>query len=252
MKRIALFLSLILLSAPGYCAGPKENPDIKQIVKKIDNLYRSKSNISRIEMSIVTPHWQRTLSMDAWGRGTTHTFIRILSPQKEKGVATLRIGNEMWNYLPNAGKVIKIPPSMMMSSWMGSDFTNDDLVKESSLVDDYNYKLAAPDGAKAGLIYIEFIPKEDKPIVWGRILLAVREKDYIPVSEEYFDEKGKLMRVLNFSAVKKFGKRDLPSVMEMIPQNKAGHKTVITYLKADFDVQVKDDVFTLRNLQSKE
>ena len=227
------------------------NVDVETVVKKIDDLYRSESSYATLEMEIVTPHWERTLTMEAWSKGTDKTFIVITSPKKEKGVATLRIGNEMWNYLPKTNKVIKIPPSMMTASWMGSDFTNDDLVKESSMLDDYHYKFVSPEDAQEDLLYIQLIPKEDSPIVWGKIIVAVRKNDYIPVREKYFNEKGNLMRVMNFKKVKQFGDRKIPSLMEMIPQNKKGKKTVIRYLDVQFDITIREDIFSLRNLRKE-
>ena len=229
-----------------------EDLDVKKLMKEVDELYRSSSSYAELEMEIVTPHWQRTLAMRAWSIGMDQTFIRITAPKKENGVGTLRIENEMWNYLPKTNKVIKIPPSMMMSSWMGSDFTNDDLVKEFSLFEDYTYELVTVEEAEEGLIYINSIPREDLPIVWGNILIAVREKDHMPVWEKYFDEKGKLMRILNFTDIRQFGERRIPAVMEMIPQNKEGHKTVIRYNRLEFDLAIDEDVFSLRHLRSRE
>jgi outer membrane lipoprotein-sorting protein len=248
-----IILTLLLYSTPFLLIAQNRSAevDVKNLVKRIDELYRSQSSAGEMEMQIVTPHWERTLRMNVWTLGMDKTFIRILSPQKEKGVATLRIGNEMWNYLPNTNKVIKIPPSMMMSSWMGSDFTNDDLVNEFSLLDDYHYKLIAPQDAEAGLLYVESIPHEDLPIVWGKIVTAVRRDDYIPVWEKYFDEKGNLMRVLNFKDIKPFGNRTIPAVMELIPQNKQGHKTVIRYLRLELDTKIDERIFSLRNLQAR-
>lgn len=224
--------------------------DVKQVIKDIDELYRSTSSYSEIEMEIVTPHWQRILAMDCWTQGMDKTFLRLTAPRKEKGVATLRIENEMWNYLPKTNKVIKVPPSMMMSSWMGSDFTNDDLVKEFSLFEDYTYELITVDSAREDLLYVSCIPSEDLPIVWGNIVVAARKSDHLPIWQKYYDEKGKLMRVLQYKNIKTFGKRTLPAEMEMIPQTKEGHKTVIRYLKLDFDVKVDEQVFSLRNLHS--
>lgn len=221
------------------------------IVKSIDELYRSETSVGEMEMEIVTPHWQRTLRMKVWTEGMDKTFIRILEPQKEKGVATLRIGNEMWNYLPNTNKVIKIPPSMMMSSWMGSDFTNDDLVSEFTLLEDFRYQLITPEDAEAGLLHLEAVPREDLPIVWGKIVTAVRQDDYLPVEEKYYDEKGNLMRVILFKDLKLFGQRRIPATMELIPQNKEGHKTVIRYLALEFDKKLDESVFSLRNLQAR-
>lgn len=223
---------------------------LHQIVDDIDKLYRSASSYSEIEMEIITPHWQRTLKMKCWTQGMDKTLIRILSPQKEKGVATLRIKNQMWNYLPKTNKVIKVPPSMMMNSWMGSDFTNDDLVKEFSLFEDYTYELTTVDSAADSVIYINCIPREDLPIVWGNIVIAARKSDHIPIWQKYYDEKGKLIRTLTYKEIKTFGSHTLPSVMEMIPHTKKGHKTIIRYLRLDFDTPVDDNIFSLRNLRA--
>ncbi len=232
--------------------GLQAQPDVEKVVQQIDELYRTETSYAKVEMNIVTPHWQRTLQMKVWTQGMKKTFIRILEPAKEKGVGTLRMGNEMWNYLPKTNKVIKIPPSMMMSSWMGSDFNNDDLVREFTWIKDYDYSFVHPDSAKEDLLYIKLIPKPDRPIVWGKVLLAARSSDYIPVWEEYYDEKGKLMRVMNFKEIKTMDGRKIPTVMELIPQNEKGHKTVLRYLEADFNANLPADIFSLRRLRSPE
>ncbi len=224
--------------------------DVKEIVEKLDALYRSESSYARVEMEIITPHWQRTLEMKVWTKGTQKTFIRILSPAKERGVSTLRIGNEMWNYLPKTNKVIKIPPSMMMSSWMGSDFNNDDLVHEFSLLTDYHYNLIEPDSAKPQYLYIECIPKKGKPIVWGKVVTTVRDSDYIPVREAYYDEKGNLMRVMSLSKIKVFDGKRIPSVMELVPRDEKNNKTVLRYLNARFNIPLEEGIFSLRNLRA--
>lgn len=254
MTRIRILISLLLLTILPVSALPQQDLSdaaIKDIIRKIDELYRAQSSYSVLEMEIVTPNWQRTIAMDAWTLGTKKTFIRITSPKKDAGVATLRIGNEMWNFLPKTNKIMKIPPSMMMSSWMGSDFTNDDLVKEFSLISDYSYKLIQVEDERPDLFYIDCIPREDLPVVWGNIVIAATKADSIPVWQKYYDEQGQLMRVLNYSDVKKFGDRRIPSVMEMIPQNKEGHKTVIRYLQLDLNRKLSEDIFSLRNLRSE-
>ena len=230
--------------------------DIKAIVAHFDQLYRGQSSYAKMEMQIATPHWERTLGLEVWAEGMDKTFILITSPKKEKGIATLRIKNEMWNYLPKTNKVMKIPPSMMMGSWMGSDFTNDDLVKESSMIDDYDYQFLSANEAKAEtdretFLYIQLTPKSDSPIVWGKIVVAVEEDDFIPVWQRFYDEKGRLMRILNFKDIKQFGNRRMPSVMEMIPQQKVKYRTVIKFLEADFDSPVNKKIFTLRNLRKR-
>jgi hypothetical protein len=189
--------------------------------------------------------------MLSWTQGKTKTFIRILSPPREKDSATLRIENEMWNYLPRADRTIKIPPSMMMSSWMSSDFTNDDLVKEFTLLDDYIYEFTQPEDARPELLYIAFIPKEGLPVVWGKIVAAVRKDTYLPEWDRYYDEKGNLMRVINFREVKQLGGRLIPSIMEVLPQDKKDQKTVLRYIEAEFNIDIPENVFSLRNLHSK-
>ncbi len=251
LRHTVRFVVLGLLVCASLTSAQTDEFDVDAIVKQIDELYRSNSSYARVEMQIVTPHWERTLALEAWTKGKDKTFILISAPKKEKGTATLRIGNEMWNYLPKVDKVMKIPPSMMMGSWMGSDFTNDDLVHEFSLLEDYTYRLISPEDAEPDALYLELIPKEGRPIVWGKVLIAVREVDYLPIWQKYYDEKGRLMRVMRFSEIKSLGKRKVPSVMELLPQNKQGHKTAIRYLDIAFDTKIKESVFSLRNLRKK-
>ena len=253
MKRLLICIWLIFgpcLSAQTEAPKKANDPEVEKIIRRIDELYRSESSYSEFEMEIVTPHWQRTMVMVGWTAGQKKTFIRINEPEKDRGVATLRIENEMWNYLPKTNKVMKIPPSMMMSSWMGSDFTNDDLVKEFSLFDDYSYELIDVDEGYKDRIYVNCIPREDLPVVWGNIVIAATRDEYIPIWQKYYDEEGKLMRVLNYSDVRTFSGRKIPAVMEMIPQNKEGNKTVIRYNKLDFDIKIDENVFSLRNLRA--
>lgn len=240
-----------MLSALFLWTAETPQPDIEQIIRSIDDLYRSDSSYSEVQMHIKTPHWERTLKMNVWTQGMDKTFIRITYPPKEKGVATLRIGNEMWNFLPKTNKVMKIPPSMMMSSWMGSDFTNDDLVKEFTFLDDYSFELITPENSEENLLYILFTPKEGRPIVWGKVIAAVRGLDFIPVEEKFYDEKGQLMRVMHFKNIQELGGRTIPSVLELIPLNKEGHATVIEYKAIEFNRKIPEETFSLRNLRSQ-
>lgn len=253
MPRRALFLAAacvltaILLRPPGAAADAAL---VDAIIGRVDSLYRADASHARLEMTIVNPNWQRTLVLDMWTRGLRETFLRIQSPRKDAGITTLRRGTEMWNYFPRIDKVMKVPPSMMMSSWMGSDFTNDDLVKESTLTEDYAAELIdAGDGA--GFRTLRLTAGEQTATVWPRIDLRVNADDWLPVEEIYFDEHGQPMRRILFSEVRAFGDRTVPATMELVPLHKEGHRTVIRYLEADFDVDLEDDVFSLRHLQSR-
>jgi outer membrane lipoprotein-sorting protein len=245
---VLVVASAISWQRPLLCQEPGH--DIVEIMTKMDELYRSESSYSEVEMKIITPNWQRTLEMKIWTQGLEKTLIRILSPKKEKGMGTLRIGNEMWNYLPKTNKVMKIPPSMMMGSWMGSDFTNDDLVEEFTYIDDYTYEWAEVENPEKDVLYIKAIPREDLPVVWGHLVMAIRGAEYIPLWEKYYDEKGRLIRTMTFSEVQQFGKRLLPATMMVIPANKEGHSTSVRYTSATFDQSIEDNVFSLRNLRS--
>lgn len=252
MNRFKLTSALLVLGLiiPG--AGVCETqPDVKALIEKVDRLYRADNSYARMQMTIVNPNWQRTLSMDVWSQGMEKTFIRILSPAKDKGVATLRIENEMWNYFPKIDKVMKVPPSMMMSSWMGSDFTNDDLVKETTLLDDYDAELVRPEGADPALHVIQLLPKQQTATVWAKIVLRIDKQSLLPKDEEYYDEKGRKMRRVEFKDVKEIGGRVMPTVMELTPLNKPQNKTVIEYQRATFNTGVPNTVFSLRNLQRR-
>ncbi len=225
---------------------------VQDIVKKVDELYRSSSSYAEMEMQIETPDWKRAMRLKAWTEGMKKTFITILEPKKDQGTGTLRMDKEMWNFFPKINKVMKVPPSMMMGSWMGSDFTNDDLVKESTLMDDYSAKLVTPQGSdQAKFYYIELIPKEKTATVWGRILITANKSDLLPVSQEYYDEKGVKVRVMQFTDIKTLGGKTLPTVMELNSLSKPGNRTRIIYKDLQFNGKLDPETFTLRNLQKQ-
>ena len=237
-------LSLLLLS-PIFSVIADD--DAAALLVKMDELFRSKSSVSTMKMQIITPNWRRTLAMQSWTIGMDDTFIRVLSPRKDRGVATLKKSKEMWNYFPKINKVIKVPPSMMMGSWMGSDFTNDDLVREVSLVEEYQVS-KVKEGKNYRLI---LIPKEKTVTVWGKIEFVVNQQTLLPLEQSYFNEKGEKVRIMEFSEIRDFSGKKMPAIMTMMPLNKTGHKTIIEYVDAEFDVELGDNIFTLRNLQKR-
>lgn len=253
MKRFATVLTGVLaLGALAMAGAPSNADDIDfsdpaDLLRKVDELYRGDSSIATMRMEIVTPNWQRTLEMQAWSEGMEKTFIRILAPKKDRGVATLKLDEEMWNFFPKIDKVIKVPPSMMMSSWMGSDFTNDDLVKEASLADDYFVELETSEAE----YQMTLVPREDTVTVWAKIIVVVDRESLLPVRQEYFNERGEKVRTMQFLQIKTYGDRQLPSQLEMVPHNKEGHKTVIHYEALELDTEIDDIVFTWRNLKKR-
>lgn len=227
-----------------------QEPDGRAILDRVERLLWGSTVQGEYEMNITTPRWQRTLGLRVWMERPRRSFIRILSPAKEAGIGSLRIGNEMWNYLPNVERVIKIPPSMMLQPWMGSDFTNDDLVKESSILDDYTHQVTGSttiDGQEA--YQVEATPKPQAAVVWGRVLYLVRKRDFMPIKQEFFSERDELVRVLSFSDVRSVGGRTMPTRWEMRPVAKPGNVTTVLIKDAVFDRPVDEAIFTQRNLQ---
>jgi len=201
-------------------------------------------------MTVTTTHWKRSLSLEMWSKGKEKSLFRILAPKKEKGTATLRSGNDIWNYLPKVKRVIKLPSSMMAASWMGSHFTNDDLVKESRMADDYTFEITfIGEGEGEQIVEVTCHPKPEAAVVWGKVLVRARLKDYIPLFVKYFDEDLRLARTMTFSQVSELGGRLIPAVVTMVPEEKPEESTIIHYEKMDFDIDLKDDFFSLRTLQ---
>ncbi len=224
----------------------------REIVASVESRLWGNTVLGKYEMTITTPYWKRTLKLQMWMRRPNKSFVRILSPAKEAGIGSLRIKSEMWNYLPKVERVIKIPPSMMLQPWMGSDFSNDDLVKESSMINDYTHKVAGTENYNGIEVYrVISTPKPEAAVIWGSITYLVRKSDLMPIRQEYIDERGKIIKVLTFSKIRKFGDRELPSLWEMRPTTKPGNVTRIRVVDVVFDKPIKDSIFTLRNLRRR-
>lgn len=225
--------------------------DAKEIVTKANDLLRGQSSESVMTMKIIRPKWERTLQFKSWSKGTEYSLIYVLAPAKEKGQVFLKRGKEIWNWVPSIERMIKIPPSMMMQSWMGSDLTNDDLVKESSIVEDYNHKIIGEEKIDGYDCYkIEMIPKEDAAVVWGKIITWISKGHYYTLKNEYYDEDGYLINEETLSKIKKMGDRTLPTYFEMVPIDKKGHKTTMEFNKVKFNVPIKDSFFSIQNMKS--
>ncbi len=222
------------------------------IVSAVESRLWGNTVLGEYEMTITTPYWNRTLKLRMWMRRPNKSFVRILSPAKEAGIGSLRVKSEMWNYLPKVERVIKIPPSMMLQPWMGSDFSNDDLVKQSSMVNDYTHKIVATENINGIEVYrVLSTPKPDAAVVWGSIVYRVRKTDLMPLRQEFIDERGQTIKVLSFSKIRKFGNRSLPTEWEMRPTQKPGNVTRIRVIDVIFDKPIKDSIFTLRNLRRR-
>lgn len=188
--------------------------------------------------------------MEHWSKGKDKSLVRIISPLKEKGTATLKSGNTIYTYLPKTDRTIRLTSSMMMGSWMGSHFTNDDLVKESRLSEDYDPRISF-EGERNDQDIIEFtlIPKPDAPVVWGKIVTTVTSDNHLPITSLYYDEDMDLMRTLTFNEVKEMDGRLLPTVLRVEPEDKKGEYTELIYEKIEFGVELPDSFFSILQLR---
>ncbi len=249
--------SLALAEPPGAppkdvppCPSDSEAPEVIALMKRTEQLLDGRSSIAVMQMTITTPAWERSLKMKIWSKGRDFALVRVLAGgPRETGMMTLKREKQLWNYLPQAGRVMKLPSGMMGDSWMGSDFTNDDLVRGSSLSNDYTSKvekIVEHEGRSAWFVVLT--PKSGGSSIWGKVELLVDRASCVPLAQRFFDEDGVQTRSLLLSDLKPLGWRTFPMRFTVVP-SEAGRKTVITYESIEFDVDVPDETFSLRKLQ---
>lgn len=227
-----------------------QNLSAKDIIIQADQKNRGETSIGTMEMKIVRSGWERSVEMKSWSKGDDYFLICITAPAREKGQVFLKRQKEMWNWVPSIERMVKIPPSMMMQSWMGSDFTNDDLVKQSSIVKDYNQTLMGEETIRENLCYkIQLDPLPDAPVVWGRIICWVTKESFNLWKTEYFDEDLELINEENAFDLKSFSDRILPSRLEIFPVDKPGSKTIILIKEMTFNLPIDDNFFSQQNMK---
>ena len=245
VKTAAMVVVAALWVAPTFA-----QESARDIMERVDRLLRGDSSHGVATMEVVTEHWERTVTMELWSLGTDYSLIRVRTPAKEAGTATLMADDDIWNYLPKVDRTIKVPVSMMAGSWMGSHFTNDDLVKESQIVEDYDIDIAF-DGERDGTAVWEFrlTPRDEAAVVWGHVEFQVRQRDTMPIWARYYDEDGGLARTMRYSDFRSSGGRTVPFVMEMYPEDKPGERTTVRYQELEFDIDIDPSFFSLQNLK---
>jgi outer membrane lipoprotein-sorting protein len=244
---IHILLVVLMFLLPFSVVGAADT-DLRKLIRTVEEQYNGKSSITEVEMTVKTGHWERHLTMQSWSLGRERFLIRILAPAKEKGVATLKVDREVWNYLPKVDRVIRIPPSMMGGAWMGSHITNDDLVKANHIDEDYDFTLLTEDDESWT---IQGLPKPEAPVVWGKIVYRVRKQPLVPEQVDYFDEEGALVRRFIFADVQTVSGRTIPLRMTVLPLEKPAEMTEMQYRKVQFNVDLKEDFFSLGQLKGR-
>lgn len=240
-----------------FCFGgipPKINAEQSalEIIERVDRIFRGSSSRGVATMEVVTENWERRITVELWSLGTDHSLVRILEPAKEAGTATLMVETNIWNYLPKVDRTIKIPVSMMSGSWMGSHLNNDDLVKLSQLVEDYDIEIVF-DGERDSVAVWEFrlTPKLNVAVVWGHIDYRVRQEDDMPLWARYYDEDGELVRTMIFRDFYNLGGRVLPRVTDIFQEDKPGERTTFRYRELEFDIDIDRSFFSIQTLKRK-
>ncbi len=244
-RKFVVILQFLLLAGIAYGQSATE------IIKIADQRARGiTSSRGEMKMTIVRPSWTREISIKSWAKGQDYSLMLITAPARDKGAAFLKREKEIWNWQPSIDRSIKLPPSMMMQSWMGSDFTNDDLVRESSVVIDYTHALLGSDIVEDLECHkIELTPKPEAPVVWGRVISWISKDDYLQLKTEFYDEDDYLVNTMLGKEVKMMGGRLLPSRLEIIPADKEGHMTVIEQQDLVFDEPIKESFFSIQNMK---
>ncbi len=244
---INIFLTigaLLLISAFAHAQ------DAKQIVTKAEDNVRGLSSVVDMTIQVKRPTWSRTMTVKAWSKGEQYSLMVVTAPAKDAGTVFLKRVKEIWNWLPNIERVVKLPPSMMAQSWMGTDLTNDDLVKASSRIDDYKHRIAGDSVIEKRKCWkIEMIPLPSAAVVWSKVNMWVDQKDYLELRLEFYDEDNKLVNVMQGSNIRTIGGRVMPIKLEMIPVEKKGQETIITYNSATFNQPISVDFFTTQNMK---
>ncbi|EGQ8241980.1 outer membrane lipoprotein-sorting protein [Vibrio parahaemolyticus] len=245
MPKIVAAMFFLLFTSLSYAESAFD------IVQKSDQAMRGKSSYSEATMEIVRPDWTRSMTMKSWTKGTELSLVLVTAPAKDKGSASLKRHREMWNWVPSIERVIKIAPSMLSQSWMGSDFTNDDLINQSSIVVDYQHALLGNDSFEGDKVWvIEATAKPDAPVVWNKVTLWISQSTYLQRKVEFYDEFDERVNVLTTYDVKELGGRKIATRMEMKPVDKPGNKTIFTTHQAQFDFDINDDFFSQQQMKS--
>ncbi|MGP8214506.1 MAG: outer membrane lipoprotein-sorting protein [Bacteroidia bacterium] len=249
MNKLKRLFPLILISI-ATISFTGDDLTAKEIVTKAENNIHGLSSQIEMTIRIVRPTWTRSMTVKSWSKGEEYSISIVTAPAKDAGTVFLKRVKEIWNWVPSIERVVKLPPSMMAQSWMGTDFTNDDLVKASSRIDDYTHKLIGDSVIEGRKCWkIEMIPLPEAAVIWGKVNIWIDQKDYLELRLEFYDEDNKLVNILQCSDIKTMGGRTIPCKMEMIPAEKKGQETVITYNSAIFNQPIDDDFFTTQNMR---
>jgi len=245
MKKL-LFLTLAIVTLSFISSTPTAD----EIIKKAEDRLTGKTSYSEVTVTTIRPKYTREMTIKTWTKGTDYSVTLILSPAMDEGTVFLKRRNEIWNYIPSIDRLVKMPPSMLSQSWMGTDIKNDDLLENSSLIDDYNKKIVATEEIEGYSCYkIELTPKENVNSIWGQIIMWISKADYMQMQVQYYDEDNELINTFYGKSVKLMGGLKIPTENIIVPANKKGNKTKIVTTKRQLNIEVNDNIFTTQYMK---
>jgi outer membrane lipoprotein-sorting protein len=244
----ALAFATVVIAPPSPLPGQVSIPDVDSVMDHIDDLYRSESSHALMRMTVVRERGTRELELEAWTKGEEEALIVIRSPAREAGTATLMTEEGLWNYAPRADRLIRIPSGLLSESWMGSHFTNDDLMRETSYLDDYTAELSRLEEEGTTYLQATLTPKPDAPVVYSKLVFLITPGDWVPVRAEYYDDE-EVVRIMRFEEVKTVAGRKIPMRMVLRPTDDPEERTVVEYVELELNVPVDDDLFTRQGLR---
>ncbi len=248
MRQRTIIAALLLAGVVGHAADT--TPDAKSIVRAAVDHWRGLSSYSEMSMLIHRPDWERSMTMQAWTKGDEKSLVRVIEPKKDRGNGTLTDDNDMWTFSPKVNRVIKIPSSMMGQSWMGSDFSNKDVARADDIIDQYDHALLGSEVVEGVTVYeIQAIPHEQAAVVWGREELRIRD-DYVVLEHRFYDQDGELVKALRTLEIEDMGGRTIASRQRMVKEDEPEEWTEIEVLSVEYEIDIRDSVFTLSNLRN--
>ena len=248
LKKLAVAVAVLVFTTPG--SGQDAERDARTIVRDAVNHWRGLSSYSEMTMVIHRPDWERSMTMRAWTKGDKKSLVRVMEPKKDRGNGTLTDDNNMWTFSPKVNRVIKIPSSMMGQSWMGSDFSNKDIARSDAIIDEYDHTLLATEEVDGVLVReIQSIPHEDAAVVWGREVLRIRD-DHVVLEHRFYDQDGQLVKTLESLEIGEMGGRTIATRQRMTKTGSSDEWTEIQMLSVDYEIDIRDSVFTQSNLRN--
>ena len=248
MRHLTTLAALLVAGIASHAA--ETAPDAKDIVRAAVDHWRGLSSYSEMSMVIHRPDWERSMTMQAWTKGDKKSLVRVIEPKKDRGNGTLTDDNSMWTFSPKVNRVIKIPSSMMGQSWMGSDFSNKDVARADDIIDQYDHTLLGTEDEDGMIVYeIRSVPHEEAAVVWGREELRIRA-DHVVLEHRFYDQDGELVKALETLEIEEMGGRTIASRQRMAKADAPGEWTEIAVNSVEYEIDIRDSVFTLSNLRN--